>query len=103
MLVEVDLLCQFICENLDLLLSIPSSLGTDLIRIGYVAYHTAVYDSFPLDKYADKRETINKISEYTKYWVGPEILTRNSFYTAITNLKKCMDQIQVHLLFDKAQ
>ena len=36
-------------------------LGTDLIRIGYVAYHTAVYDSFPLDKYAEKRETINRI------------------------------------------
>ena len=43
--------------------SLTSSLGTDLIRIGYVAYHTAVYDSFPLDKYAEKSETISRIGK----------------------------------------
>ena len=61
----VNLSWKLNCYSYFIFLCITLSLGTDLIRIGYVAYHTAVYDSFPLDKYADKRETINKIGEYT--------------------------------------
>ena len=37
--------------------------GPDLVRIAYIAFHTAVYDFFGLDAHSTKEDVIKEISK----------------------------------------